>query len=138
MRWRRELGLTLTSTPMLQRGASTRTSGASVDEFKPLDRSPSGMVRYWKWWIGAALSATFDFLLYAIAAAIYARPSGMANIWGDQFQQTKVRGLWTAFIDVQFNGAGTPTLVQATYINNSSNVTWATAGAKGTKWGALT
>src|SRR5260370_24718965 len=101
---------------MPRRGVSTRTSGASMDEFKPLDRSPSGMVRYWKWWLAAALSATFDFLLYVIASAIYARPSGMANGWSGQFQQSKVRGRSTAFVDVQVNGAGTATLVQPQYV----------------------
>jgi len=114
-----------------------------VGELKPINRSPTGLVSFYAWLIGTYLGAAIGFIWALLPdRKFWLKPfsncHGMANIWGDQFQQSKIRGLWTACVDVQFNGSGTPTLVQATYLNNSSNVTWATAGAKGTKWGALT
>jgi hypothetical protein len=62
----------------------------------------------------------------------------MANRFYDQFQQTLVRGLVTAFIDVKFNGSGSPTLVDFNYSVANGTGTLATANSKGSKFGGLT
>lgn len=62
----------------------------------------------------------------------------MPNRLADQFQQTLVRGLWSVFVEVQFNGSGTPTLIQQVTPQSGAKWTFAAAPAAGTRWGALT
>lgn len=109
-----------------------------MPEIKPRDRSPLTLAAHYGRLLAAAIATVFDAFRDRRFWALLAGDEWGGNRWSDQFQQSLIRGLWTFFADVQFNGAGTPTLVQATYVNNSSSVTWATAGAKGSKTGALT
>lgn len=62
----------------------------------------------------------------------------MANRWYDQFQQTLVRGLVSAFIDVQFTGAAPPVLMNFQIAPFTLTSTFAAAPAPGSKSGALT